>query len=49
MPEGARAAAVRVARARILDESGSDPVRAHDEASAVIGELAESASPHQLA
>src|SRR5690606_4310983 len=31
------------------DESGSDPVRAHDEASAVIGELGERASPHQLA
>lgn len=47
IPGGDRAAAVRIARARVLDESGTDPARARDEASAVLD--SEGASPHELA
>ncbi|HJL14434.1 MAG TPA: tetratricopeptide repeat protein, partial [Sandaracinaceae bacterium LLY-WYZ-13_1] len=47
--DGASRPAVRVARARILQESGSDPARAVEEATAVIDELADRATPHELA
>jgi len=49
LPGGENVAAVRIARARILDESGTDPARAQVEAGAVVGELAELATPHELA
>ncbi|HEY8426833.1 MAG TPA: tetratricopeptide repeat protein, partial [Sandaracinaceae bacterium] len=49
VPQGARFPAVRLARARIQLESGRDWASAREEANAVLGELAERASPHELA
>lgn len=49
VPDGASHPAIRVARARILAESGGDPERAVVEANAVIGELSGSASPRDIA
>ncbi|UJR86510.1 tetratricopeptide repeat protein [Sandaracinus amylolyticus] len=48
VPNGATSPAVRVARARVLLESGGDPVRAAAEADAVLTELAPSASAVEL-
>ncbi|HHH30611.1 MAG TPA: tetratricopeptide repeat protein, partial [Polyangiaceae bacterium] len=41
--------AVRVVRARILADTGSDPVRAVQEATAVIEQLSDTATPYELA
>ena len=49
VPGGESSPAVRLTRARILLESGSDPRRAAAEATAVIEELGETASPKQKA
>ena len=49
VPEGATDPAVRVTRARILQDSGSDPARAVEEANAVLTQLESRASPQQLA
>jgi tetratricopeptide (TPR) repeat protein len=47
--EGAASPAIRVARARVLLSSGSDPARAVEEAEAVLGPLADRATPVQRA
>ena len=46
---GERLSSVRVTRARVLQESGRDPIRAVAEAAAVIEDLEASASPPELA
>lgn len=48
IPDGEHQPAVRVARARILVDSGSDPAQAVQEASVVIDDLASRATPQQL-
>ncbi len=49
IPSGETHPSVRVIRARILQDSGSDPARALDEATAVVDDLAERATPFELA
>jgi tetratricopeptide (TPR) repeat protein len=49
VPNGAMSPAVRTARARVLFESGRDPSLAVEEANAVLGTLAEQATPVQTA
>jgi tetratricopeptide (TPR) repeat protein len=49
VPDGEASPAVRVTRARVLQDGGADPARANEDASAVVGGLAERATPHQLA
>lgn len=48
VPDGEHQPAIRIARARILLDGGSDPTQAVQEANAVIGELASVATPQQL-
>lgn len=47
VPNGARSPAIRLTRARVLQESGRDPAGAATEAGVVLGELAASATPGQ--
>lgn len=47
VPNGDASPSIRLARARILQDSGRDPVRGVSEASAVLGDLAPLATPGQ--
>ncbi len=49
VPDGETSPSVRVTRAQILLDGGADPVRAREDAAAVIGPLAERASARQRA